>query len=220
MNRPSLIRQLMKPLQSRKIYLIRHAQTAANKAGQADGRSQSFLTSEGKTQALALRAYLLRAHPDVYDPTRTAIVTSGAHRTEETADIVFPSLPRSTDPGFLEVDLGDAQGKTWLQTEAEHLIATGHSAEDYFPGGESFFSAQQRSKAALDQLLNGDMRDPVIIGHGGVISLLILALMDVGISAFPFTHIDNASVSIVELNLIDNLMYPIISTINLAPWKQ
>lgn len=220
MNRPSLIRQLMKPLRSRKIYLIRHAQTAANKTGKADGRSQSLLTLEGKNQAMALRVYLQRAHPGVYDSTRTAIVTSGARRAEETADIVFPSLPRSTDPGFLEVDLGDVQGKTWREAEAEHLIAAGHSAEDCFPGGESFFSAQQRSKAALDHLLTGDMRDVVIIAHGGVISLLILVLMNVGTSAFPFTHIDNASVSIVELNQIDDLTYPIISTINLVPWRQ
>lgn len=202
---------------SRKIIFIRHGETALNRTGAVDGRSDLGLTEKGIEQALRLRAYLMKNLPTIFNGDLSRLLGSPSERAIQTSRKIFPEMPLYSHADFMEVDVGALQGKTWHDAVRQSLLAPNHSIYDRFPDGESFFEAQERALSILEQQLAIDQRHLIIVAHGGIISLMIIGLMGLNVNVFPFTEIDNCSCSIIDLYEGNTSRYTKIKMLNYVP---
>lgn len=143
------------------IDLIRHGETAWNRAGRYQGRSDTSLSAAG-------RAALRRAE---YDPPEVFVTT--LRRTEETAGILFPTAARVAAAGLEEMDFGDFEGRTAseMAEDADYRRWVAGGCMGRCPHGESrgmFLRRICRAFAALtDRALDGGRDRLTIVAHGG-----------------------------------------------------
>lgn len=147
------------------LYLVHHGETEWNRAHRYQGRLDSPLTAEGRSQARRVAALLAR-EPRARRPIRLA--TSPLGRAVETAGIVGATLglEPAGDARLVEVALGRWEGLTVADIDAQFPGALdGTSRWDWYfraPGGESFDAVAQRLASWL-----GDVAEPTIaVGHG------------------------------------------------------
>jgi phosphohistidine phosphatase len=155
---------------SKKIILLRHAQTAGKQAGQRD--YDRTLTPEGEVNAKKIGEFLLRnsIRPDI-------LISSSAVRARQTSLLLNESIHLSPDQlAFLDA-LYEADGDTWLQQihqldNAYHTaICVGHNPTlswlaghlaarpiDLPPAGMVVFSSPKFSWTNVDH----DLRELVI----------------------------------------------------------
>ena len=112
--RPLARTRSFNPTMSRRLILIRHGQTTYNASGRMQGHLDTELSDVGYEQARAA-ARLLR------DQDVVKIVASDLQRARETARVVAESLGLdfSTDPRLRETNLGQWQGKSSAEVDAE-----------------------------------------------------------------------------------------------------
>jgi len=199
------------------IVFVRHCETALNAQGLIDGDSSSSLTARGRLQADALRLYLNSVNKRWLDQSQTRWLVSPMLRAKETAAALVACSKHEIENDFREVDVGDVQGKSWVDAVEVKIVSSEHDVHTAFPGGESFGQAQTRSMAALAHHLIAKPKDLVIVAHGGIIVLLILGILEISLDQFPFSEIDNGSCSIIELHNIKGKLVPKIKLINYAP---
>ncbi len=211
---PGLIERLSEAKAWKTMHLIRHAETTLNAEGMVDGRSASVLTMNGETQAKELAAALRQRHPSLFLSAATKIVSSPAPRATATTELVFGEASFESNAGFLEVDAGDLQGFSWRDAIEKKLISPNVDVFTHFPKGESYAGAQLRAIQALQSYLDAPQENVVIVTHGGIIALIVLATMSIEISKFPFTFIDNASLTTIEFYRDSLKIYSKIKTIN------
>lgn len=197
------------------LVLLRHGETALNKGGVVDGRSSSNLTVLGKQQAAAAGAYLHATRFIGSRPWR--LISSPFPRATETAANAFPGINVELDPGFQEVDAGHMQGQDWKSAVQRMVINHDHRFETPFPDGESYRQAQVRAMTALGRHLRSEPMDIVIVSHGGIIVLMLLELLGLPASAFPFAEIDNGSCTIVQCHDFDGVLVPKLKLLNHVP---
>ena len=68
------------------------------------------------------------------------------------------------DRRLREIDLGDYEGRSWDEFEADHALTAAFAAEPLataLPGGESLALVRERVIAAFDEIVAGDHRRPV-----------------------------------------------------------
>ncbi len=100
------------------IYILRHGQTAHNRAQLLQGRSDLPLNEEGRRQAAAVGAFF-RASGVRFD----AVYASPLRRAVETARLAAgEDVPIRTDARLIEMDYGPYEG-TDLQDPAPELLA-------------------------------------------------------------------------------------------------
>ena len=87
------------------IYLIRHGQTAKNKEGVLQGRSNFPLNEAGKQQAKAA-GEMLKAAGISFDK----VYTSPLIRAVQTAEIIAGDIPLTADDRLIEMDYGPYEG--------------------------------------------------------------------------------------------------------------
>ena len=98
------------------IYLIRHGQTAKNKARVLQGRADEPLNDNGVRQAEQARA-LFRTKGITFD----RVYSSPLQRAIRTAQIIAPEAEIHTDDRLLEMDYGPYEG-TSLVTPAPEVL--------------------------------------------------------------------------------------------------
>ena len=151
------------------IWLIRHAQSEANANGVWQGRADSGVTVRGLEQIEALRG---RFDQEAFD----LVVSSPLLRARQTAAAFGP---HEVDDGFIEVDLGRWEGKTWLElqaTDLSELQALGRGVNVRFGEvGESIAELTHRVEAAIDRLFSrlGQGHRAVVVTHGGAIDVVL-----------------------------------------------
>ena len=125
------------------IYLARHGETAWTLTGQHTGLTDLPLTPEGENSARALAG---RLKPYSFQK----VFTSPLQRASRTCDLAgFGSLA-SVEPGLVEWDYGDYEGKTSAEIRRER--PDWQLFRDGCPGGESPAQAARRADAVLDRL--------------------------------------------------------------------
>ncbi|ALE72762.1 Phosphoglycerate mutase family [Pseudonocardia sp. Ae168_Ps1] len=172
----------------RRITLLRHGQTEYNAGGRMQGHLDTRLTDEGRAQAAAA-APLLAGIP--FD----RIVTSDLSRAHDTATAVAGAtgLPLSVDKRLRETHLGDWQGRTVAEIEADDpgAIAAWRSDPRWTPpGGESRVDVVNRSLPVVAELDAAYADDPeersvLLVAHGGMIAGMVCGLLDLPESAWP-----------------------------------
>lgn len=158
---------------SRSLYvaLIRHAPTAWNLEGRAQGRADPPVSPEGRARLACWRlpADLARLAADA----RLGWATSPLQRAVETARALGAER-LVVEPRLAERDYGDWTGSRLGEMDAEAGGAAGWDHRP--PGGESPAEVLHRSRAWLDELAAGDGPETwVAVSHRGLIRTLIAA---------------------------------------------
>jgi len=177
------------------LLLIRHADNDARKTRLVGRLPGIHLNPQGRIQAEQLARLL--AHAPIQ-----AVYSSPLERAVETAQPLADllNLPVEQIPDLLEIDYGEWQGRTFKQIRrSKFWREVGRNPEQVrFPGGETFFEAQQRAVNALERLA----RDKEIIAavtHADFILLALAHYLNMPLKDFHRLEIDPASLSVVEL---------------------
>jgi len=178
----------------REIYLLRHAETAANEEGVLQGRMDSPLSSRGVRQAQALAEVLVNLGVD-------AVYASPAGRVAAT---LTPALQRglpepSVMAGLDEIDLGRVANLTYEEFHSQFLPRI--DPEEYrrgeyrFPGGESRRDLFERASAQVETILALDWEKALVAAHGGILSHLLAALLGIPFDGWIRFRLDNAALA-------------------------
>ncbi len=150
-----------------KLYLVRHGQSTGNVGGTLIGQSDHPLTELGEEQARAAAARLAPFGPmpvhcsDLPRAVATAehIVGAWAEQPDLGAALagVVRARPRVLpDPRLREIDLGDYEGRSWEEFEADEELTAAFADDPYrtaLPGGESLAHLETRVLAAVRDVL-------------------------------------------------------------------
>lgn len=162
---------------TRRLILLRHGQTAWNKASRVQGQLDAELDDTGRAQAAAVAPVLAALRPAV-------LWSSDSVRARDTAAFVAKEtgLDPTYDARLREYFLAERQGLTHDEYAA---LAPEEFAEfrlgdfDVVPGGESAAVVAARMVAALDDLLAtlapGELG--VAVSHGAAIRDAVPALL-------------------------------------------
>lgn len=156
---------------SRSVYvaLVRHAPTAWNADGRAQGRADIPLSPEGRARLARWRlpADLAALHA----AGRLGWAASPLQRTVATADGLGVARP-ALDGRLMERDYGTWTGQRL--TDLDDALARG-GWDHRPPGGESPADVLARVRAWLDELAGSGLETWLAVTHRGVIRVLLAA---------------------------------------------
>jgi len=183
-------------------YLIRHGATDVNLANppRLQGRGVNLgLSAEGVRQARQTAAFL-RERPI------EAIYSSPLLRAVETARILAQphQLDVTTVADLTEVDVGQWEGKSWLDIESADPDYYRRYMEDTgsvpYLGGESFQNVQDRALPTLRRLLEANRgRQIIVVAHNIVNRTCLAGLMHVPIAKARAISQDNCGINVLRL---------------------
>ncbi len=156
------------------VTLVRHGQTERSARRAYSGQLDIPLTDTGREQARRCAALLAGAGVD-------GIRTSPLVRARDTAAAIAQATgaPLSVDDRFIEVDYGPFEGLDRAGARAKYGQAFENWRADPFgspvPGMEPLDEALQRARAATADALR-DLEHPVIVGHQGILRIVLVAL--------------------------------------------
>jgi len=180
------------------IYLVRHGQTAWNRARIFRGRRDVRLNEQGRREA-ACAAQALR------DVPFERFYTSPLSRARETAEIIASArgIPIVPDPAFTDLDYGDWT-EYWdieARRKFRQLYALWETAPHLvtFPNGESLEMARRRSVNRLTELAERHRRETIgLVSHRVILKLLLCEAKGLPISAFWTVQLDTGAIGILE----------------------
>jgi broad specificity phosphatase PhoE len=182
------------------LLIIRHGQTTWNVEHRLPGQLPGVdLTEEGRKQAVRL-AEALKVFPI------SAVVSSPLERARETAQYLLHE--RNLELQF-EADLMDTNVGHWSGQVIGDLTKNDPAWKAYVKdptvapdGVETFPQVQQRVVAAVERWLTQENVGsyPAFVAHADVIKLLLAHYMHLDTGRAGNLFIDNASVSIVEID--------------------
>jgi broad specificity phosphatase PhoE len=146
-------------VESHRLVLLRHGETAWSKSGQHTGRTDLELTDHGRAQATAAGSALAELHLD-----HPMVFSSPRRRAVETAELAGLTVDEKSEL-LAEWDYGSYEGVTTAQiqqSQPDWSIWT-----DGCPDGETVAQVSDRADravaTALEQMAS---RDVVFVGHG------------------------------------------------------
>ncbi len=179
--------------------LMRHGETAWNRACRVMGRSPVELDPRGRAQVEASIPFARLLKPDL-------IVTSPLHRARQSAEIIAAGvggIPLTEDPQLEEVRYGRWEGLTFDQliNDQEYLDYREKPLSTPTPGGETIEEVQRRGVAAIVRAItaNADRR-VLFVSHGDIIRTALAHFLKVEIEHFRRIRVDNAAFSSVQLS--------------------
>lgn len=181
------------------LLIVRHGQTTWNVEHRLPSQLPGVALNENGRQQAARLAEALTVLPI------SAIISSPLERARDTAEI----LAKGRDiPIQLEPDLMDTQIGSWAGQVISELSKNDPAWKEYVrdpnvapEGVETFPQVQQRVVAAIERWRAQENIGPfpVFVAHADVIKLLIAHYSGLEAGKAGSLHIDNASVSLVEL---------------------
>lgn len=183
------------------IFLVRHAATLHNLAQppriQGCGEDPP-LSDAGRAQASSA-ARLLARQPI------TAVYASPLRRACETAAIIAQphALTATVVTALREVDVGDWEGRSWVDIERDDPDAYGRFVDDParfgYAGGENFEQVQQRTMPALRALAQQHLGQLVlVVGHNIVNRVLLATWLGVPLARARGIDQDNGGVNVIR----------------------
>lgn len=183
----------------RTLLIIRHGQTTWNVEHRLPGQLPGvLLTDTGKEQAARL-AEALSVLPI------SSVITSPLERARDTAVYIAQGheLDLEFEPDLMDTDVGE-----WAGKKIEDLSKNDPAWKAYVKdptvapeGVETFPQVQQRVVAAIDRWLTKESIGayPAFVAHADVVKLLVAHYTGLEAGRAGTLMIDNASVSLVEL---------------------
>lgn len=182
-----------------RLILVRHAITTCNEGGNLSGQIDSTLSEKGKLQVEQLTCYLKDENID-------EIYTTPFSRTKDTMEKLaqIKSIEINETDKFNEIDFGEFDGLSFdiikrdYPEEFEKMIKEG--SEYTYPKGESLIDTFDRVSKELENILKDkDNKTILICSHGGTIRNILSYLISKDYKYHWNFKIDNASVSVVEV---------------------
>ena len=202
------------------LLLIRHGETTWNREHRLPGQLPGIaLTAEGQQQA-ALLAEALKAFPI------STVVSSPLERARETAQYLVSA--RNLELHF-EPDLMDTNVGHWSGQVFEELVKNDPDWNAYLrnpavaPAGiETFPQVQERAVTAVERWRKHENLGPCLafVAHADVVKVLLAHYMHLDVKQAVNLAIDNASVSVVEVDTEERLRVVAISWTPRPGWLQ
>ena len=166
----------------RRLYLIRHGETAWNAAGRFQGTQDIPLNDLGRSQAVTSGGILadLIAR-DGHQAAALPFVASPLGRARLTMELVretlqLPPDDYAIDSRLREIGYGQWEGLTLPEMERHDAVTFASRIADKWgvaaPSGESYASVSLRMRDWFDSLQG----DTVTVAHGGTMRALMVAL--------------------------------------------
>lgn len=170
------------------IYLVRHGETAANRARLALGRADPPLTEVGRDQARSLARRFTGSDVE-------RIVSSPLRRAQETAAAVGRALGLAveTDARAVELDYGEWDERSFSEFPPEALAQWRRDATFAPPGGESLVAVGERVARLSRDLIDGP--PAVVVSHVSPIKAAVVWAMQADPLLAWRMHLDIASIS-------------------------
>lgn len=175
----------------RHLVLLRHGQTQSNADNRMQGQLDTELSVLGHSQAVTTAEILSVRQPLV-------IYSSDLHRALDTAEELAKrcGLSVNSHKDLRETRLGEWQGMTHREVDAAYpgqRQAWRDSPRWAPPGGESRIDVADRSVPVVEHVFDnepewgadGCERPVVLVAHGGLISALTAALLDLPVDNWP-----------------------------------
>jgi len=181
---------------ARTVTLVRHGQTATSARSAYSGRSDIPLTEIGREQARQAAQRLTGAGVD-------AVITSPLIRARDTARAIADATgaPLTVDERLTEVDYGAFEGLD--RAEAREQLGAPFDAwrADPFgapvPGMEPLAGALARAGAATADALAAHAH-PVIVGHQGILRIVLVALGQIAPEDYFATRLREAEPIVIR----------------------
>ncbi|GEK22892.1 histidine phosphatase family protein [Cellulomonas xylanilytica] len=184
------------------VILVRHGRSTANVAGILTGRSPGVDLDEVGREQAARAAERLAAVPLV------SVLSSPLERCLQTAEIVAApgSVPVGLEPGIVECDYGEWQGRPLKELAKEPLwsVVQTQPSQAVFPGGESLAGMQARAVEAIRrhdaavEAEHGTGAVWVAVTHGDIIKSVLADALGMHLDLFQRITVNPGSVSIVR----------------------
>lgn len=185
----------------KKIILVRHALTDDNKLSKLSGHIDSKISQEGKIQIKKITEFLK-------DEKINKIYTTTSSRTKETVkDLAkINSIQIKECKNLKEISFGDFEGKDFKEIQKNYpdefnqMIKEGY--EYTYPNGESLIDCYKRVSKEIKAIL-GEANDNdtiLICSHAGTIRNILTYLISNTFEYHWNFKIDNASVSVIEVD--------------------
>ena len=173
-----------------RLYLVRHGKTQLSARGAYSGRRDAALTGEGREQARRVAERLRGAGVD-------AVYSSPLSRAVDTARAIAEAAgaPLHLDERLLEIDYGPIEG--FDRESARERFGGAFEAWRADPFGaplagmERLPEALARARDAAEEAIQ-DSRCPVIVGHQGILRLVLVALGGIDASEYFTTRFEEA----------------------------
>lgn len=183
------------------ILLVRHGETAWNREGRYQGRTDVPLSPDGEAQVRALGVRL--AHIPIVRAVASPLV-----RAKRTAEAILAGRDNVTlelDAGLLEISHGEWEGKLSADVEAAHaeMIGTWRQRPDRDvpagPGAETLGQVETRAWPVLERLTRGlgDHDTLLLTAHDAVNRVLLCRVL-----GLPLTRIWAFRQSPATLNVL------------------
>lgn len=183
-----------------KIYFVRHGETVWNTERRYQGWTDIELSDVGIKQAELLGERFKNINIDkIYvSPLKRAI------QTAEPISKVTGITPIITE-NFKEINFGEWEGGTVSELTEKYGETFTKFFENPpahpFPGDGSFKNVEKRIIKGLEKIFNEDKeKNVVIVSHGGLLKIMCLYLMELSGDFYRKIWIDNASISLIEVN--------------------
>ncbi len=181
------------------LLLIRHGQSTWNAEHRLPGQLPGILLNDVGRQQAARLADALSVLPI------SAIISSPLERARDTAEILAEArhLPVQFEPALMDTAMGDFAGKDYneMRKSNEAWKAFVRNPTIAPPGVESFPQVQERAVTAVERWRAREESGayPAFVTHADLVKLLIAHYTGLEAGRAGSMFIDNASVSIVEL---------------------
>ncbi len=171
------------------LILVRHGRTAANAAGQLQGRLDQPLDELGERQAVAVAAHV----GDVDE-----VISSPLLRARQTADAF--GRPVNVDERWIEIAYGKYEGMPHGDVPSEVWNYWRTDASFVPEGGESAAAVDVRVRHACDELIEriGD-QDIVVVSHVSPMKSAVAWALGVDFGIAWRTHLSHAAVCRIEM---------------------
>jgi alpha-ribazole phosphatase len=169
------------------LILVRHGRTAANKAGQLQGRLDQDLDEVGQRQAVAVSNFVRSMGPV------DEVISSPLKRAQQTA--VQFGMPIETDDRFIELSYGVFEGVKHADVPSE-VWNNWRKDFRYVPeGGESLAALDERVRSACADLAErAAVSNVVVVSHVSPMKSAVAWALGVDIGISWTCHLDHASV--------------------------
>ncbi len=182
----------------KKIYLVRHGETNWNREGRTQGRSDSELTPRGLMQAQELaKALKTEGIQEIY--------CSSLKRAALTGEIISKTLkiPIYYTDELMELGFGKWEGLTLKEIKEKYprQLDSWHQQPHManIPDGEELRAAQQRIFHYINTLIENSKLDTLlIVSHGTIIKLYLMAFLEMNLSQFYKLKQDNCALNVIE----------------------
>ena len=147
---------------------MRHGKTKGNLEGRYLGTTDEHLCALG----------IKELHGKVY-PAVEKIYVSPMNRCMETAESIYPRLPKEIVPDLRECDFGDFENKNYSELQGSKVYQNWIDSKGMlpFPNGETPEAFRQRTTQAFERIIEEvfhEKREKIaIVAHGGTIMSIL-----------------------------------------------